>query len=75
MQPVTGVPVRVEVSRVTGDGEVPLDIFSMRREGADNPRFKTELPPLGPGNYRVRGEADLPGRTLESEALDISVSE
>ncbi|UCH82581.1 MAG: hypothetical protein JSW50_08825 [Candidatus Latescibacterota bacterium] len=75
MQPVTGAPVRVEISRVTGDGEVPLEIFPMTREGSDNPRFRTELPPLGPGHYRVRGEADLPGRTLTSEPLDISVSE
>jgi hypothetical protein len=75
MQPVTGVPVRIEVARVAGDGEVPLDMFPMRREGADNPRFKTTLPPLGPGHYRVRGEADLPGRTLASQTLDISVSE
>ncbi|UCG53497.1 MAG: hypothetical protein JSW58_08065 [Candidatus Latescibacterota bacterium] len=75
MQPVTGVPVRVEVSRVTGETEVPLDIFPMLRDGADNTRFKTTLPPLGPGRYRIRGEADLPGRTLASEMLDISVSE
>jgi hypothetical protein len=75
MQPVTGVPVKVEVSRVSAGDEIPLDTFAMRREGSDNPRFKVTLPPLGPGQYRVRGEADLPGRTLTSQTVDISVSE
>jgi len=75
MQPVTGAPVRVEVSRVSGNGEVPLDIYSMRREGSDNPRFRVSLPPLPAGRYRLRGEADLPGRTVVSQPVDISVSE
>ncbi len=75
MQPVTGAPVRVEVSRVGGNGEVPLDIYSMRREGSDNPRFRVSLPPLPAGRYRLRGEADLPGRTIVSQPIDVSVSE
>lgn len=75
MQPVTGVPVRVEVSRVDEDGDVPLDVLSMRREGSDNTRFKVSLPPLGPGRYRVTGEADLPERTIASPPLDIAVSD
>ena len=76
MQPVTGVPVRIEVSRLEGDGrEVPLDILSMQREGSDNPRFKVELPALPPGEYRLRGEAELAGRVVPSQDVDIAVSE
>ncbi len=74
MQPVTGAPVRVEVSRVGENGEVPLDIFAMRREGSDNPRFEVSLPAFSPGHYRIRGQADLPGRTLSSQPVDISIS-
>ena len=58
-----------------GNGEVPLDIYSMRREGSDNPRFRVSLPPLPAGRYRLRGEADLPGRTIVSQPIDVSVSE
>jgi hypothetical protein len=75
MQPVTGVPVRIEVSRIGADGEVPLDIHSMRREGSDNPRFRAALPPLPPGRYRLRGEAELAGRAIVSQPVDVSVSE
>ncbi len=75
MQPVTGVPVRVEVSRVDESGDVPLDVLSMQREGSDNTRFKTSLPPMGSGRYRIRGKADLPDRTIESPPLDITVSD
>jgi len=75
MQPVTGIPVRAEVSRVTENGDVPLDVLSMQREGSDATAFKVSLPPLGPGRYRVTGEADLPERTIESPPLDLAVSD
>jgi hypothetical protein len=75
MQPVTGAPVRVEIARLEkGGGETPLDIVSMQREGSDNPRFRVDLPPLAAGDYRLRGAADLPGRTVSSETVDITVS-
>ncbi|MDH3217053.1 MAG: hypothetical protein OEN01_12320 [Candidatus Krumholzibacteria bacterium] len=47
----------------------------MQREGSENPRFKATLPPLQPGNYRLRGEAELSERTIGSQNVDISVSE
>jgi hypothetical protein len=75
MQPVTGVPVRVEVTRSDGGDDVPLAVVSMGREGSDNTRFKATLPPLGPGRYRVTGKADLPGRTVTSAPLEITVSD
>jgi hypothetical protein len=76
MQPVTGAPVRMEISRIADDGsEIPLNIVSLQREGSDNPRYKSDLPPLAPGVYRVRGEAELSGRTVNSQSVDISVSE
>jgi hypothetical protein len=76
MQPVTGVPVRIEIAKVENDGdEVPLNIVSMQREGSDNPRFKATLPPLLPGAYRIKGEADLPGRTISSQTMDFTVSD
>lgn len=76
MQPVTGVPVKVEVTRIEGDGtDVPLSIVSMRRDAADNTRFKAALPPLAPGNYRITGEVELKGRALRSPSLEFSVSE
>lgn len=75
MQPVTGVPVRLEVSRVGEDGDVPLAMVSMQRGGADEPRFKAALPPLGPGRYRLKGEADLPDRKAVSDPMEITVSD
>lgn len=76
MQPVTGAPVRTEIARLEeGGGEVPLDIVSMQREGTDNPRFRVELPPLPAGDYRLRGVADLSGRSVSSQNVDITVSE
>jgi hypothetical protein len=76
MQPVTGTPVRMEIARIEDDGrEVPLKIVTMQREGSANPRYKTELPPLAPGSYRLRGDAELSGRTVSSQTVDISVSE
>ena len=75
MQPVTGAPIRLEVSRVDEQGdEVPLENVSMRREGSDNPRYRAAVSALVPGTYRVRGEAELPGRTIRSQPLEISVS-
>jgi hypothetical protein len=75
MQPVTGVPVRVEISRADDGGDVPLDVLSMQREGSDNTRFRATLPPMGPGRYRIRGEADLTDRKVVSLPLDITVSD
>lgn len=76
MQPVTGVPVRLEISRIEDNGsEVPLDIVAMQRDGVDNPRYKVEIPPLVPGNYRLRAEAELSGHIANSQSVDISVSE
>jgi hypothetical protein len=75
MQPVTGVPVKVEVSKAGVDGDVPLDVLSMGRQGSDNTRFKAALPPLGPGRYRVVGKADLPSGPVASPPLDITVSD
>ena len=75
MQPITGAPVRLEVARLDSDGrEVPLDIVSMHRDGPNNPRYTVDLAALAPGSYRLRGEAELPGRVVSSQAVDISVS-
>jgi hypothetical protein len=76
MQPVTGVPVKIEIARITDDGsEVPLQMVAMEREGSDNPRFRSVLPPLPPGNYRISGAAELPERTIAPQPIEISVSE
>jgi len=76
MQPVTGAPVRLELTQVDSDGdEVPLKMLSMQREGSDNPRYRVELPPLASGMYRLRGEAEMSGRVVTSESVDISVSD
>jgi hypothetical protein len=75
MQPVTGVPVRLEVSRLDDEGnETPLEQVTMRRDAAQNTRFQALLPTLPPGRYLVRGQADLPGRTIASAAHEIQVS-
>ncbi len=75
MQPVTGVPVRVEVSSVDAVGnETPLRQTTMSRESAQNTRFMASLPPLPSGRYRVRGSAELSDRTIASKAVDIQVS-
>ena len=75
MQPVTGAPVRLEVSRVEGSEETPLDIVSMERESPQNTRFRSELAPLPPGRYLIRGNAELPDRTIASRPLEVRVSE
>ncbi len=75
MQPVTSAPVRLEVSRLhEGGAETPLERLTMRRDAAQNTRFRAVVPTLPPGRYLVRGEADLPGRTITSKAHEIQVS-
>lgn len=75
MQPVTGVPVKIEITRIAADGaEVPLEIVSMQREGSDNPRFRAVLPPLPPGTYRIGGSAELPERSIMPQPIEIAVS-
>ena len=75
MQPITGAPVRLELARVDQDGgDTPLDLITMRRESAENTRFKATLPPLPPGRYVVRGTAELADRTITSRPLEIQIS-
>lgn len=75
LQPVTGVPVWVEISRVdsTGSG-APLSRAAMHREGPDGTRFSAALDPLPAGRYTVRGSAELPDRVIQSKPLEIRVS-
>jgi hypothetical protein len=75
MQPITGVPVRVEISRAGEGSDIPLNVVSMQRTGSDEPRFKATLPPMGPGKYHLKGEADLGDRKVESKPIDITVSD
>jgi hypothetical protein len=76
MQPVTSAPVRLEISRLDEEsGETPLDQLPMRRDAAQNTRFRGDLPPLPPGSYLVRGQAELPNRTITSKAHEIQISE
>jgi hypothetical protein len=76
MQPVTGVPVKVEVTRIEENGsEVPLSIVSMHRDAVDDTRFRAALQPLAPGRYRISGEAEFESRKLRSPAVEIAVSE
>jgi len=75
LQPVTGAPVAVEVSRVLPDGsETPLARVPMHRERPDDTRLSATLEALPTGNYTVRGSAELPDRTLQSKALALRVS-
>jgi len=75
MQPVTGVPVRLEVARREADGsETPLKQVSMTRENAQSTRFESELATLPPGRYVVHGQAELTDRTIASRPLDIQIS-
>ena len=55
LQPVTGVPVSVEVSRgdSTGD-DTPLERVAMHREGDQDTRLAGTLDPLPAGRYTVR---------------------
>jgi hypothetical protein len=76
MQPVTNAPVRLEISRLDESGnETPLEQLSMRRDAAQNTRFRAVVRTLPPGRYLVRGQADLPDRTINSKAHEIQVSE
>ncbi len=75
LQPVTGVPVRVEIARVDTTGtETPLDQVAMHRESPEEPRMSATLDPLPAGRYVVRGSADLGDRTLQSHPLEFRVS-
>jgi hypothetical protein len=76
LQPVTGVPVTIEVSRgdTTGN-DTPLERVAMHREGADDARLSASLDPLPAGRYTVRGTAELPDRVIQSKPLELHVSE
>lgn len=75
LQPVTGVPVRLEIARIDQNRvETPLDLISMGRESAQNTRFRSELSPLPPGRYLIRGQAELADRSITSRPLEIRIS-
>lgn len=75
LQPVTGVPVRLEVAQIGDNGaETPLDLVAMQRDAAENTRFRAVLSPLPPGRYLVRGQADLADRAVTSRPLEIRIS-
>jgi hypothetical protein len=75
LQPVSGVPVRVEVARIDSSGaQTPLAQATMRREAPDASRLTAQLDPLPAGRYAVRGVADLPDQTIESRPLEFRVS-
>jgi hypothetical protein len=75
MQPITNAPVRLEISGLDENGgETPLDLLPMRRDAAQNTRFSAVAPALPPGRYLVRGQADIPGRTITSKAYEIQIS-
>ena len=76
LQPVTGVPVSVEVSRGDSTGDnTPLQRVGMHREGDEDTRLTGSLDPLPAGLYTVRGTAELPGRTVQSKPLQFRVSQ
>ncbi len=75
LQPVTGVPVRVEVARIdSAGGETPLTQAVMHRDAPDASRLSARLDPLPAGRYSVRGVAALADQTLESRPLEFRVS-
>jgi hypothetical protein len=75
LQPITGVPVFLEISRVDSAGaETPLDRVPMRRESADATRLSATVEPLPTGHYSVRGSAELPDRVMQSKPLELRVS-
>jgi hypothetical protein len=75
MQPITGIPVQIELSRLSDNGhEMPLHRRSMSRENAQSTRFQAALPPLRPGRYVVRGEAEVADRVITSRPVEIKVS-
>ncbi len=76
MQPVTGFPLKIEISRVGKNGEeMPLERISMRRESVQSTRFSAAISPLHPGRYIVRGEAELPERTIFSRPIELKISD
>jgi len=77
LQPVTGVPVSIEVSHgdSAGADDTPLERIAMHREGGDDTRLSASLDPLPAGRYTVRGSAELPGRTIQSKPLQFHVSQ
>lgn len=76
LQPVTGVPVRLEVARVDTSGtETPLEQTTMKRGSPEEPRLTAVLDPLPAGRYVVRGSAETgDNQTLESHPLEFRVS-
>jgi hypothetical protein len=75
MQPVTGVPLKMEISKLDESGEeVPMQRISMTRESVQSTRFRASLSPLPPGRYLVRGEAELPARSIHSRPVEIEIS-
>jgi hypothetical protein len=75
MQPVTGVPVKMEISKLDEAGEeVPLQRISMTRENVQSTRFRTALSPLPPGRYLARGEAELSARMIQSRPAEFEIS-
>ena len=75
MQPITGIPVQIEISRLSEDGgETPFQRRSMNRESAQSTRFQASIPPLRPGRYLVRGEAELADRVIASRPVEIKIS-
>jgi hypothetical protein len=76
LQPVTGVPVTLEVSRAdsaAGAG-TPLERVAMQPTGGDDARLSASLDPLPAGRYMVRGSAELPDRVIQSKPFDLRVS-
>ncbi len=75
MQALTGVPVKLEVSRVAEGGEeIPYQMIPMHREDPRSTRFKARIASLPPGTYRLRGEALVRGRRLNSSPSRIKIS-
>lgn len=75
MQPVTGVPVRLEIARIDSSGrDVPLRGVQMKRAGADDSRYTATIAPLAAGRYRLQAETELQDRSLQSDPMEITVS-
>ncbi len=75
MQPITGVPIKIEISKMNDNGEeVPLQRLSMARESVQSTRFRASVSPLAPGRYLARGEAELPDRAVESRPVEFEIS-
>ncbi len=75
MQPVTGVPVAVEVVRVDSSGaQTPVARVAMARDDARSTRFAARVPALPPGRYVARGRATVGGRDVASPPVRFRVS-